>query len=427
MANLSTKEYLELGARYDADFNPDANPSIVIERGEGAILIDTDGNKTIDMVDIIASIGHTHPYHINLLHSALDRMITGKGSLLNPSRARLAQRLIELTPSNLGKVFFATSGSEVCDWAVRIARRATGRHEILSFWGGVYGRTIGAMSLNGLLRRRRRFGPLMPGVIHAPYPYCYRCPFEKRLDECDFFCIKILDHILAAESTDDLAGLIVEPYQGVGGLIFPPLGYMPRLQRWAEERNLVFILDEIQSSFGRTGKWFALEWENLKPNILCLGKGMGGGISISALVAEPKLMASLLPGELSGGNGGNYLACTSALGVIEIIENEKLVENSLTIGAYLLARFTKLQEKLPILGDVRGQGLCLGLEFVKDRETKAPLTDLMQVIVPRCYQQGVFISGKGHILDIRPPLVITQNQAVYAADVIESVLLETYR
>lgn len=423
MIRETTDELLALAAAYDADFNP-ASPPIVIARGEGAMLTDTEGHQSIDLSDIIANIGHSHPHYVAALREAVGHMVTGKSGLTNPPRARLVQKLAALTPDRLNRVYLVSGGGEAVDWAVRIARRATGRHEILSFWGGIYGRTYAAMSLNGLMRRRRQFGPMMPGVIHAPYPYCYRCPFGKQPETCGLFCIDYLDEVITHESTDDLAALIIEPYLGVGGIVFPPEGYLPRLQAWAAERGLLFILDEIQASFGRTGKLFALEWENLWPDMLCLGKGLGGGIPIAALIARREIMESLLPGELSGGNGGSYLACSAALSVIDIMETERLAEHARQIGDYFLARMRRWQETFDVIGDVRGRGLCLALEFVKDRETKEPHRAIVQQIGRACYERGVYIGGKSHILDIRPPLVITHDQAEQAADVIEAVLHE---
>lgn len=418
---MSKEEILSLAAQYDADFNP-AGASIVITRAQGALLTDSEGHESIDMSDIIANVGHCHPYQVAALQTALAEMITAKSGLTNPARAQLVARLAALTPDNLDKVYLVAGGSEALDWAIRIARRATGRHEILAFWGGIYGRTYATMSLNGLQRRRRQFGPMMPGVIHTPYAYCYRCPFDKSPESCGFFCIDFLDEVMRHESTDDLAAVIVEPYLGVGGLIFPPEGYLTRLQAWARQRGALFILDEIQASFGRTGKLFALEWEGLRPDMLCIGKGLGSGISIAALLAESRLIDTLHPGELSGGNGGNPLACTSALAVIEIMEREALADHARQIGERLLAQFRQWQAEFEFIGDVRGQGACLAIEFVKDRTTKEPYPELVQHIQQASYPRGVYIGSRSHILDFRPPLVITEEQVDYAAEVIEDIL-----
>jgi 4-aminobutyrate aminotransferase-like enzyme len=421
--SLPHDDWLAVAARYDADFNPTL-PPIVMERGEGVMLTDTEGHQTIDMSDLIAHIGHCHPRHVAAVQQAAAQMIISKGNLTNPSRARLVQRLAGLTPSNLDKVFLATSGSEICEWAIRIARRATGRHEILSFWGGLHGRTYGAMSMNGSQRRKRRFGPLMPGCLYAPYPYCYRCPFDKRVESCNFYCLGYLDRAIEAEGTGDLAALIVEACQGFAGIVFAPEGYLPRLQQWAAEQDVVFILDEVQTSFGRTGRMFALEWEGLRPNILCVGKGLGGGLPMAALVAEAGLLASVAPGELSGGIGGNPLGCSAALAVLDILEEENLADHAARVGAYLLGRFRRWQDKFAFIGDVRGRGLCLALEFVRDRESKEPLPGVVRRLSDICYPRGVYLSGGGHILSIRPPLILTEDQAEWAADVIEGALAE---
>ena len=421
MNSSSLNDFFSPAQQYDADHNPSLLP-IVIDRGEGALLIDTQGHRTIDLSNIIANVGHCHPQHVSALRSAAGQMIAGQGSITNPHRSRLFQKLVDVTPPHLNKVFLSTSGSESCEWAMRIAQRFTGKHEILSFWGGVYGRTYAATSMTGLMKRKRKFGPVMPGCLHAPYPYCYRCPFDKKPETCGFFCLQYLDQVIDAESTDDLAALIIEPYLGVGGIVFPPIGYLPRLADWADDHGVLFILDEVQSSFGRTGKMFAFEWEGLRPDILCLGKGLGGGIPISALLAKESVIASLSPGELSGGSGGNALACASAMAVIDILEKEHLAEHAREIGNYLLTRFLEWQEKLEIIGDVRGQGLSLAIEFVKDRVTQEPLAGMAGEVSRACYAKGVFLSGGNHILSIRPPLVITQEQAIKAADIIAQAL-----
>ena len=418
-----TVNYLALAAAYDADFNP-AAPEIVIERGSGAVLVDTDGHEVIDASDIIANIGHSHPRHVAVLQQVLAQMISGKSGLTNPARARLVEILVQIAPVEDAKAYLVTNGSEAIDWAMRIARRASDKYEILTFWGGVYGRTYGTTSLNGVARRRR-FGPMMPGVVHAPYPYCYRCPFNKTPDTCDFFCIDFLDEVIDHASSGEVGALIVEPYQGVGGMIFPPEGYLTRLQAWAESHDILFILDEVQSSYGRTGKMFAAEWENLTPQMVCIGKGMGGGIAIAALLAETAIFDTLETGELSGGNGGNPFASASALAVIDIMETEQLAEHAREIGDYLLERFRRWQEIFPVIGDVRGQGLALALEFVKDRATKEPYRELVQQISRYCYAHGVYISARSHILDIRPPLVITRSQAEFVADTLERALHES--
>lgn len=414
--------YLRSASIHDVNYNDSKEP-VIIERGEGASLIDINGHKTIDLSDITAIIGHGHKRYVDTISKAVSEIIVDKGTT-NKYKVELIEKLIKITPKNLNKVFFATSGSEIIECAVKVARRYTNRHEILSFWGGIHGRTYGAMSINGISRRKSNFGPLMPGCIHAPYPYCYRCPFDKKPESCNHFCIKFIDRILDAESTNDIAALIVEPYLGVGGIIFPPEGYMVKLERWANERNIIFILDEVQSCLGRTGEMFSYQHENLNPDLLCLGKGLGGGISIGALLMEDSYADSLRVGELSGGSGGNPLACASALSVIEIIEKENIVENSKRIGEYLIKSLDEMKKKYSFIGDVRGQGLTIGIEFVKNRETKEPFNEIVPKLIDICYRRGIYLTGSMNIISIRPPLVITEKQAEQAVDILDKVLEE---
>jgi 4-aminobutyrate aminotransferase-like enzyme len=415
--------YAERTAAFDADFDPSAGRP-VIERGYGATLVDVDGHESIDLSDIIANVGHCHPTLVHALHEASSRMITNKSGTTHPARAALVERLAALFPLDAPRVYLVASGSEAIDWSFRLARRATGRHEILSFWGGVYGRTYGAMSLNGV-RSRRRFGPAMPGVVHAPYAYCYRCPFDKRPEDCGLFCIDHLDEVLRHASCGDVAALVVEPYQGVGGMIFPPEGYLTRLQGWARARGILFILDEVQSAFGRTGRRLALEWEGLRPDMVVVGKGLGGGIGIAAVVAEAALWRDVAAGELSGGNGAAPIACAAALAVLDILEEEGLSASADDVGAYLIGRLRRWTDDVEQVGDVRGKGLAIGVEFVRDRATKEPFPELVRDLARRAYRAGVYLSARGHVLDVRPPLVITRDQAERAADILDRSLRES--
>lgn len=416
----SARTLIDRTTRFDADFDPSAGRP-VFASASGAVLVDVDGHESIDLSDIVANVGHCHPRLAAAIRDAADRMITNKSGATHQARADLVERLAALVPFDEPKVYLVTSGSEAIDWAIRVARRATGRHEILAFWGGVYGRTYGAMSLNGV-RSRRRFGPMMPGVVHAPYAYCYRCPFGKDPADCGLYCVEQLDEVLRHTSSDDLAALVVEPYQGVGGMIVPPDGYLRRLQEWARERDVLFILDEVQSSFGRTGRRLALEWEDLRPNMVVIGKGMGGGVGIAALVAEARLFDALRAGELSGGNGAAPLACSAALAVLEIIEEEGLSERADAVGTYLLNRFQHWRDEFDVVGDVRGKGLAIGVEFVRDSVSKTPYPELVQDVVRRAYADGVYLSARSHVLDVRPPLVISHEQARRAADTLDSSL-----
>ena len=419
-----TEEFLKISKKYEPDCMNWQAP-VVWDHAKGAEIWDVDGNHFVDWTSgvLVTNIGHAHPHLAEALSTQAKKLLNTY-DFPTPERLELSRRIVELTPSHLNKVLFVSTGSEATDAAIRTAKRHTNKFEILSFWGGFHGRSYGPMSVSGSMNIKRNFGPLVPGNIFAPYPYCYRCPFNKNHPECDFFCLKYLDGVVAAESTNSLAGLIIEPYQGAAGFIFPPEGYMQRLEKWARDNGLIFILDEVQSSYGRTGKMCALEHEDLEPDILCIGKGMGSGVPIAAMVARESIMTSLETGEMSSTLGGNPLSCAGALAVLDIIEHEKLVERAEKTGLYLYDLLLKLKMKYSFIGDVRGKGLVYGIEFVKDRESKEPASDLAKEIVLKCVEKGLMV-GKlglhGNVMRVAPPLVITLELIDSAVAILDDV------
>ena len=384
---------------------------VVWDHAQGAEIWDVDGRHYIDWTSgvLVANVGHAHPHLAEAVSRQAQRLLN-TFDFPTPERLHLARKVIETTPPHLDKVFFVTTGAEAMDAAMRMAKRATGKYEILAFWGGFHGRSFGPMSLTGLPKIKKNFGPLLPGTILAPYPYCYRCPFGKIHPECQFFCLDFMDRVVETESTGNLAALAVEPYQGTSGFVFPPSGYLKKLEAWARKRGIIFILDEVQSSFGRTGKMWALEHEGLEPDILVLGKGIGSGMPISAVVARGEILSALERGEMSSTTGGNPLSCAASLAVFEIIEKEKLVEKAASNGAYLKEKLLELKDKHKMIGDVRGMGLVYGIEYVKDRTSKEPAPDLVREIVLKCVENGLMV-GKlgihGNVMRVAPPLVIT--------------------
>jgi 4-aminobutyrate aminotransferase len=407
---LQTQAFLEISQKYEpACMNWQA--PVVWDHAQGAEIWDVDGRHYIDWTSgvLVANVGHAHP-HLAEAVSRQARRLLNTFDFPTPERLHLARKVIETTPPHLDKVFFVTTGAEAMDAAMRMAKRATGKYEILAFWGGFHGRSFGPMSLTGLPKIKKNFGPLLPGTILAPYPYCYRCPFGKIHPECKFFCLDFMDRVVETESTGNLAALAVEPYQGTSGFVFPPSGYLKKLEAWARKRGIIFILDEVQSSFGRTGKMWALEHEGLEPDILVLGKGIGSGMPISAVVARGEILSALERGEMSSTTGGNPLSCAASLAVFEIIEKEKLVEKAASNGAYLKEKLLELKDKHKMIGDVRGMGLVYGIEYVKDRTSKEPAPDLVREIVLKCVENGLMV-GKlgihGNVMRVAPPLVIT--------------------
>jgi 4-aminobutyrate aminotransferase len=422
-----SQHYLDLSETYEPRCMSQQAP-LVWESAEGAVVRDVDGNEYIDLTSgvLVTNIGHSHPKHVAAIREQAGRLLNPY-DFPTPQRVELARRLVEMTPDNLDKAFLVTTGSEATEAAMRVSKRHTGRHEIISFYGAFHGRTYGAMSMAGKMGTKQRFGPLMPGCLYAPYPYCFRCWFGKRPDTCDLFCIEFLDTVLAVESTGDVAALIVEPYQGAAGFVFPPEGYLSRLQAWAKDRDILSILDEVQSSFGRTGRFFALEWEGLRPNLLCLGKGIGSGVPTAALMAESRIMDSLGWGEMSSTTGGNPLSCAAALAVLDIMQEEGLVENARRVGEHMLARFQEMVRRHEALGDARGKGLVMGLEFVQDKGSLTPAPELTRAVVKSMCEHGVVcgcLGWHGNVIRVAPPLVITDEQAEEACDTFEAVLSE---
>ncbi len=410
-AKTKTQEYLEMSRAYEPECMNWQAP-VVWDHARGAEVWDVDGKRYIDWTSgvLVANVGHAHPRLAEAVGRQAARLLN-TFDFPTPERLRLAKKIVEMTPAHLDKVIFLTTGGEAMDAAFRLARRYTGKFEIVGFWGGFHGRGYGPMSVTGIPKIKRAYGPLVPGTILAPYPYCYRCPFEKPGPEsCDLFCLRYMERQVETESLGSLAAVSVEPYQGTAGFVFPPQGWLTGLEAFARRKGMLFILDEVQSSFGRTGSMWALEHEKLTPDILVMGKGIGSGIPISALVTKSSVIGCLERGEMSSTAGGNPVSAAAALAVFEIIEGEGLVKKAAAVGADLRARLGRLQEKYDVIGDIRGLGLVYGIEFVKDRKSKAPAPEIARDVVLRCVEKGLMV-GKlgihGNVMRVAPPLVIT--------------------
>ncbi len=419
-------EYMEISDQYEGGATSRQQP-FVIDHGKGARLWDVDGNEYIDWTSgvLVTNVGHCHPHHVEAIQKQVARLMNPY-DFPTPERVTYAKRLVEIAPPNLDACFMITTGSEATEAAMRMAKRFTDRHEIISFYGGFHGRTGMAMSAAGKQGTKKRYGPTLSGHVQAPYPYCYRCPFDLERDTCDFKCLAFLDLVVETQTTGSLAAVITEPYQGGAGFIFPPEGWLTELQAWCEENDALFILDEVQSSFGRTGRMFALEHEDLRPNFLTLGKGIGSGIPTSALMTEQRIMEIFDPGEASSTTGGNPVSCAAAHAVLDIFEEENLVENSAKMGEYMKGRLLEMQEKSRYVGDVRGMGLVMGIEFVQDKDTKEPAPDIMWEVIDTCATEGLCcgaVGFYGNVIRVAPPLVISQEEAEESCDIMESVVL----
>jgi 4-aminobutyrate aminotransferase-like enzyme len=419
--------FLEISKECEPPCIADQVP-VVWDHAKGVWVTDVDGRKFIDFTSgvLVTNLGHSHPVHVKAIQDQAARLMNCY-SFPTPERVTLARRLLETLPPNLNRVFLLSTGSEATEAALRVAKRFTGKFEVLSFYGAFHGRTYGAMSVAGNLGTRREFGPTVPGGVMAPYAYCYRCVYDKTYPDCDFYCIQALDRVIESSSSGQLGAVIVEPYQGGAGFIFPPEGWLKALEDWTNERNHLLIVDEVQSSFGRTGKMYAIEWEGVEPQMLCLGKGFGSGLPSSALVAEERILESMGAGELSSTWGGNPIASAASLAVLDVMAEEHLPENAERIGNLLKEGFEKLREKNRILGDVRGKGLVIGLEIVNPMDGFSPDPKLANQILLNAAEHGMLL-GKvglyGNVIRIAPPLVITEEEAELGLRILDNVFNE---
>ncbi len=422
------REYLDDAEKYEPNSMSDQVP-IVWKKATGVWIEDVDGNTFLDFTSgvLVTNVGHSHPKLVEEMRDQADKVINCY-DFVNEYRPKLAKKLVKITPPNLDKAFILTTGSEVTEAAIKLARKYTGRYEIIAFQGAFHGRTYGALSMGGKRSGAgtRGFGPFLPGIVLAPFAFCYRCVFDKTYPECDCYCADYLDWLVETETENNIAAVITETYQGGAGSIIPPLKWYKKLEAWCKEKDILLIIDEVQASFGRTGKMFCFEHYGITPNLLCLGKGISSTVPLSALVGESRIMDVLSPGTMSSTHGGNALCSRMALKNIEIIEEENLVENAAKLGDYMMTRFKKMEKEIECLGEARGMGLAIGLEIVKSKRTKEPDPERAKEIVQRCYERGLLLIAPiglyGNVLRISPPLVITEEEAKLGLDILEEVL-----
>ena len=424
------QKFLDLSQSYEPAASQDQLP-VVWDHAEGVWVTDVDGNRYLDFTSgvLVTNLGHSHPKLVEAVQKQAERLMNCY-SFPTPERVTLAQKLVETLPPNLDRAFLLSTGAEATEAAIRIAKRYTGKFEILSFFGAFHGRTYGAMSVAGSASTRRKFGPSVPGGVLAPYAYCYRCFYEKRFPECEFYCIKAIDQVIASSSTGDVGAVIVEPYQGAAGFVYPPDGWLKELENWANERDLVMIVDEVQSSFGRTGKLYAIEWEGVQPQMLCLGKGFGSGLPSSAVAAESKIFEVMAPGELSSTWGGNPLASAASLAVLQVMRDENLPDNADRVGKVLKSALLDVKKRQSCIGDVRGKGLVIGLEFVDPQDGITPAPQLTKRITLEAAKRGLML-GKvglyGNVIRVAPPLVISEEEALIGVEILENAIIEALK
>ena len=401
---------------------------LVVDRAEGMVLTDMDGNRFLDFAAGIAvcATGHCHPRVVAAIQRQAERLLHLCAiDFSYPQVVELAERLAALAPGDSKKrVYFANSGAEGVETALKLARLRTGRQKIVACFGAFHGRTMGALSLTASKATHRRgYAPFLPEVHHTHYASCYRCPVGREPETCNVECLDLLEKTLfnTVAPPEEIAAIVVEPVQGEGGYFVPKPEFLDRIARLAKDNGILVIADEVQSAFGRTGKMFACEHFELEPDILVLGKGIASGMPLSAVVASDELMHWR-----SGGHGstfgGNPVSCEAALATIELLE-EGLMDNAAKIGDYLKSRLQGLMEKHACIGDVRGLGLMLAVDLVKDRESREPDGELLEKVLYSAFEKGVAFLGCGaSSVRIAPPLIITESEADIAVDTLDQVL-----
>jgi 4-aminobutyrate aminotransferase len=400
----------------------------VMDHGKGTEVWDVDGNRFLDFASGIAvvSTGHAHPQVVKAIQEQAEKFIHISSDFYHEKWIQLGEKLDEIAPfQDSAQSFMTNSGTEAVETAIKLARFHTGRSNFIGFTGAFHGRTMGAVTFTASKPTYHRgFYPLMPGVVHAPYPNPYR-PILDRLPGEDYgetvvryIKEEIFGHILPA---DEVAAILVETIQGEGGYIVPPAGFYPALRELCDEHGILLITDEVQSGMGRTGKWWAIEHFNVEPDILTTAKGIASGMPLGACIARDSVM-DWEQGAHGNTYGGNPLACAAALATLELIETQYM-QNAAEVGGYALDALHEIMVRHPSIGDVRGLGLMIGVEFVKDRKSKAPADELRERVAQLAFERGLILLGCGKsTIRLAPPLSISKSEMDEGLTVLEEAI-----
>jgi 4-aminobutyrate aminotransferase len=404
---------------------------LVAKSGRGIVITDVDGNEFFDFSAGIAvtSTGHCHPHVVAAIQKQAAELIHMSGTdFYYESMVTLAERLSKIAPMpGPHRFYYGNSGAEAVECALKLARYHTKRQNIIAFFGAFHGRTMGAVSLTASKpQQRRRFGPLMPGVTHVRYPDVYRgCTGgAQEADEFALGCARFIEEKLFKTTLppEEVAAIFVEPVQGEGGYVVAPTIFMQELRRICDRHGILLVVDEVQSGIGRTGKWFAVEHTGVQPDIVCMAKGIASGMPLGITMARADVM-DWVPGSHASTFGGNPVCIASALATLDVIENERLLANSTAVGDHMRKRMADWPSKLKLVGDVRGRGLMIGVEIVKDKVTKEYGAADRDRIVELAFERGVLFLGCGpSTVRICPALIVTKDEADVAVDVLEECI-----
>jgi 4-aminobutyrate aminotransferase len=423
----NARKVLERDARFISPSYTRGYP-LVAKTGRGAIVEDVDGNRFLDFAAGIAvvSTGHCHPEVVAAIQKQAAQLIHMSGTdFYYPNLVELAERLAAIAPGKEAKrVYFGNSGTEAVEAAIKLARYHTHREKIIAFYGCFHGRTLGSLSLTASKAvQRKGFGSLLSGVHHIPYPYSYRCPYGKQQESCCTECAAFLEGELFKRLVDpeDVAAVFVEPIQGEGGYVPAPKDFLLELQRICRKHGILLVADEVQCGMGRTGKWWAGDHSGLEPDILCVAKGIASGMPLGATIARASVM-DWKPGAHASTFGGNPVCIAASLKTIDLLES-KYIENARRMGEFIFSRIAGWRHRHKIVGDIRGKGLMIGIEFVRDQKTREKAKDLRDRVVDMLFEQGILVLGAGeNTLRLSPPLVIDDEQADFVIRALDAAI-----
>ena len=424
------KQVVEQDAKYMSPSYTRDYP-LVAKRGQGAIVEDVDGNRFLDFAAGIAvcSTGHCHPQVVDAIQKQAAELIHMSGTdFYYESMPLLAKKLTATMPgAEPKKTFFTNSGTEAVEGAIKLARYASKRDKMIAFYGCFHGRTMGALSLTASKATQRKgFGALLSGVEHIPFPYAYRCELGHGPETCGAEILEQLEGQIFKRLFDpeEVAGIIIEPIQGEGGYVPAPKFFLQELQALCRKHGILLIVDEVQSGMGRTGKWWAYEHAGIEPDIVCIAKGIASGMPLGAFVARESVM-KWKPGSHGTTFGGNPVCIAAALATVDLIEGGYL-QNAAKMGDYMFGKLADWTKKFKIVGDVRGRGLMIGIEIVRDQRTKEKAAHLRNAIVDAAFRKGLLVLGAGeNTIRVSPPLLIDEEQADFAVRTLEECIRET--
>lgn len=401
---------------------------VVVERARGATYVDISGKHYIDCFSGIAvtNAGHCHPKVIEAARAQMEKLVHCCSYVYySQPTADLAEKLAHMTPGRLQKTFFGNGGAEAIEGALRLAKQFTGRTELVGLQGSFHGRSYATLSVTGNCGRKRRGGPYMVGCTFLPAPYCYRCFYELEYPSCRLRCARALEEILLYNTYDSVAAFIAEPILGEGGIIVPPQEFFLEVDKILKRHDILFICDEVQTGFGRTGRMFGVDHYGVEPDIMAMAKGIADGFPLSGFIARPEVADSFKPGDHLSTFGGNPVSCAAALANIKVLEEEGLVEAAAEKGTWFMERFQELASRHRLIGEVRGKGLMIGLELVKDPVSKEPAPEEGRRLREACLERGVLLGlggTFGNVLRVQPPLVIEKAQMEEVVGVLGEVL-----